>query len=132
MFPFQAMDNFPSKCPHADCRAKMFKDCILGVIPRAEVPLVNVILRCRKCRKTVGFGMPAVVVQKFIESLPEGKGLLANRRSVPSEQPRPTTAKEEREFADLLASNPQGLIQELRVMEEDDEFFGLYDNEDEE
>ena len=130
MFPFQAMDNFPSKCPYADCRAKLHQDCILGVIPRAEVPLVNVILRCRKCRKTIGFGMPAVVVQKFIESLPEGKGLLANRRSIPREQAGPTTAREESELADLLASCPQKLIQELRVMEENDEFFGLYDDED--
>jgi len=126
MFQFQAMENFPSKCPHSGCRAKIFQDCILGIIPRGDVPLVNVVLRCRKCRKTFGFGMPAAIVQRFIDSLPEGGGLLANRRVPPKE----ITPKEESDFAELMMSNPQKLFDEFRIAGEDDEFFGTHDDEE--
>lgn len=129
MLPFQAMENFPSKCPHPECRKKLSQDCILGIIPRPDVPLVNVVMRCGKCKKTFGFGMPAVIVQKFIDSLPEGKGLLANKRVNPKELKDVPSRRDQEEFTEIILSNPRKVLDEFKVAEED-EFFGLYDEEE--
>ena len=102
------------------------------MIPRGDVPLVNVVLRCNKCKKTFGFGMAAMSVSKFISSLPEGKGLLANRGVNPKTLEKPVTEKEQRELNNILMSNPQRIIDEFRIAEEDEKFFGYYQDENEE
>ena len=71
--------------------------------------------------------MPAVVVHKFIESLPEGDGLLANRRVDPKKNTSRISEKEVQELSDLISKNPKRLITELRVSNDDD-VFGQYDD----
>lgn len=76
--------------------------------------------------------MAAMSVSKFISSLPEGKGLLANRGVNPKTLEKPVTEKEQRELNNILMSNPQRIIDEFRIAEEDEKFFGYYQDEGEE
>ncbi len=130
MLSFTPTPHFPEKCPYTGCKTKIKKDWILGVIPRCPSEGsadVNVILRCHKCKRTFGFGMPAVIVHRFIDSLPDGKGLI-RRRIDPRKVEEPLSSEEAKKLEELLKGSD--IIDSFRLADEDQEMFGYYDEED--
>jgi len=67
--PVENIQGFPGKCPFPGCRAKLYREWVLGVIPKF-LGTINTVIRCNNCERVYAFTMPVAAVEPFIASLP--------------------------------------------------------------